>query len=78
MTGPHDSIIGTEVQAALARFLTGLPSRFEPASGNPRLHAVIVTADEKTGKAVAIERLALTEADVKALRAESRVEVEER
>ncbi len=57
MTGPHDSIIGVEVEAALGRFLTGLPAKFETATGNPRLNAVIVEADEQTGKAVDIERL---------------------
>jgi metallophosphoesterase (TIGR00282 family) len=57
MTGPHDSIIGMEVEAALGRFLTGLPTKLETATGNPRLHAVIIEADEKTGRAVDIERL---------------------
>ncbi len=40
MTGPHDSIIGMEREPALARFLNGMPSRFEPATGNPRLNGV--------------------------------------
>ena len=40
MTGPHDGIIGVERDAALGRFLTALPARFESASGNPRLHGV--------------------------------------
>ena len=40
MTGPHDSIIGVEIEAALGRFLTGMPARFETATGNPRLNAV--------------------------------------
>ena len=57
MTGPHDSIIGVEVQAALNKFLTALPARFETATGNPRLNAVIVDADEHTGLARQIERL---------------------
>jgi len=57
MTGPHDSIIGVEVSAALGKFVTGMPARFETASANPRLNAVFVEADEKTGKAVSIERL---------------------
>jgi metallophosphoesterase (TIGR00282 family) len=60
MTGPYDSIIGTEKAAALARFRTGLPNRFEPATGDPKLHAVVVTADEATGKATDIRRLSLT------------------
>jgi len=57
MTGPHDSIIGVEIEPALNRFLTALPSRFETASGNPRLNAVVVDADETTGLATDIERL---------------------
>jgi 2',3'-cyclic-nucleotide 2'-phosphodiesterase len=57
MTGPHDSVIGVDVEAALNRFRSGMPSRFEPAIGNPRLHAVVIDADEKTGRALDIERL---------------------
>ena len=57
MTGPHDSIIGVDIDAALGRFLTALPARFETATGNPRLNAVIVDADEQTGLARQIERL---------------------
>jgi len=57
MTGPHDSIIGVEIDAALGRFLTALPQKFETATGNPRLNAVIIEADEQTGRATDIERL---------------------
>jgi hypothetical protein len=57
MTGPHDSIIGVDVQAALGRFLTAMPARFETATANPRLNAVIVDADPATGLATDIERL---------------------
>ena len=61
MTGPHDSIIGMEKEPALARFLNGMPSRFEPATGNPRLNGVIVDADDKTGRAIAIRRVSFSE-----------------
>jgi 2',3'-cyclic-nucleotide 2'-phosphodiesterase len=57
MTGPHDSIIGVEISAALGRFLTAMPQKFETATGNPRLNAVLVDADEQTGRASDIERL---------------------
>jgi metallophosphoesterase (TIGR00282 family) len=60
MTGPHDSIIGVTVEAAIARFLNGMPSKFEAATGPGRLNAVIVTADLASGKATAIERLNLS------------------
>jgi metallophosphoesterase (TIGR00282 family) len=67
MTGPHDSIIGVEKDAALARFLTGMPSRFETAHGDPRLHGVIISADPTSGRALDIERVSLTARDVDAL-----------
>jgi metallophosphoesterase (TIGR00282 family) len=57
MTGPHDSVIGVEIQAALGKFLTGMPARFDTASENPRLNAVVIDADEDTGRATDIERL---------------------
>jgi metallophosphoesterase (TIGR00282 family) len=67
MTGPHDSIIGVEVEPALSRFLNGLPSRFETASGNPRLNAVLVEADAATGLAIDIERLSYSLAELEDL-----------
>jgi 2',3'-cyclic-nucleotide 2'-phosphodiesterase len=60
MTGPHDSIIGVEVEPALNRFLTALPQKFETATGNPRLNAVVIEADEASGVATDIERLSLS------------------
>ena len=57
MTGPHDSVIGVDVDAALGRFLNAMPTRFETASGNPRLNGVIIEADEATGLATDIERI---------------------
>jgi 2',3'-cyclic-nucleotide 2'-phosphodiesterase len=67
MTGPHDSVIGVEVSAALGRFLTALPQKFETATGNPRLNAVVVDADEQTGRATQIERLSLNAEDLQHL-----------
>jgi metallophosphoesterase (TIGR00282 family) len=67
MTGPHDSIIGVTVDAALGRFVTGMPSKFEAAAGGARLNAIIVTADPATGKATAIERLNLSASEVETL-----------
>jgi calcineurin-like phosphoesterase len=64
MTGPHDSIIGMEREPSLGRFLTGMPSKFEPAAGNPRLNGVVITADDRTGKATAITRLSYGEKDL--------------
>src|SRR4026209_2134314 len=59
MTGPHDSIIGVEIEPALGKFLNALPARFETATGNPRLNAVVIETDPTTGLAVDIERLSV-------------------
>jgi len=67
MTGPHDSIIGVEIEPALGRFLTALPARFETATANPRLNAVVVEADEKSGLAIDIERLSYSLAEIEAM-----------
>ena len=67
MTGPHESIIGVQVEAALGRFLNAMPARFESATGPGRLNAVIVTADPATGKASGIERLNMSAQEVEAL-----------
>jgi metallophosphoesterase (TIGR00282 family) len=67
MTGPHDSIIGVTTEIALTKFVTAMPARFESASGAGRLNAVIVDADQASGKATAIRRLNLSAADVETL-----------
>jgi metallophosphoesterase (TIGR00282 family) len=64
MTGPHDSIIGMEVGPSLARFLNGMPTKFEPATGNPRLNGVIVEADDRTGLAKRIVRISYSETEL--------------
>jgi metallophosphoesterase (TIGR00282 family) len=67
MTGPHDSVIGVTIEAALGRFRTSMPAKFEAATGPGRLNAVIITADPSTGRATAIERLSLSAEEVEAL-----------
>jgi metallophosphoesterase (TIGR00282 family) len=67
MTGPHDSIIGVTIDAALGRFVNGMPAKFEAASGGARINAIIITADAATGRATAIERVNLSAAEVDTL-----------
>lgn len=66
MTGPHDGVIGMDKDAVIARFVTGMPSRFETAAGDPRLNAVVITVDPATGRATQIERVSLSEDELKA------------
>ena len=43
MTGPHDSVIGVVAEHAIYRMRTGLPIRFETASGDVRIEGALVT-----------------------------------
>jgi metallophosphoesterase (TIGR00282 family) len=45
MTGPHDSVIGSDEHNAIKRFVTGMPMRLEPATGDVRIEGVVVESD---------------------------------
>ena len=57
MTGPYDSVIGVKKELIMGKFLNNMPVRFEPATGDVRLCAVVVDCDNATGRARAIERV---------------------
>ena len=57
MTGPMDSVIGSETGVVLERFLTGMPQRLAVANGPVLLNSVLLDIDQDTGKALSIERL---------------------
>lgn len=59
MTGPFDGVIGVQKELILQKFLTNMPSRFEPASDDVRLCAAVIECDGATGKASRIERIML-------------------
>jgi metallophosphoesterase (TIGR00282 family) len=61
MSGPYDSVIGVEKELVLARFLTGMPGKFEPAKGNPKMCAALINCDGATGRAHHIQRMMLGE-----------------
>jgi len=60
MTGPYDGVIGVKKELVVGRFLNNMPVRFEPATDDPRLCAVVVEADDATGKARSIHRIMLS------------------
>ena len=55
MTGPHDSVIGVDGDLILRRLRTGMPVRFEPASGDVRIEGALLECDAATGRATSIE-----------------------
>jgi len=61
MTGPYESVIGVESQLVISRFVRGMPIRYHTASEDARLHGVVVELDERSGRAVKIQRLNVKE-----------------
>ena len=57
MTGPLHSVIGVKKELAIEKFLTGMPRRFEVASGPSIFCAVLLELDARLGKALSIERI---------------------
>jgi calcineurin-like phosphoesterase len=64
MTGPHDSILGRQIDCVMETTITFNPTHFEVASGDVQLHGTLVDIDETTGKAMAIRRIVVREADL--------------
>jgi hypothetical protein len=56
-TGPHESVLGREIEPVIKRFTTALPQRFDVAKGRVLLQGVLLEIDEGTGRAVAIRRV---------------------
>jgi metallophosphoesterase (TIGR00282 family) len=57
LTGPVDSVIGVEPELAIARFLSQMPNRFEPAKGPAMLQGAVIRVDPDSGRGLSIERL---------------------
>ena len=57
MTGPYDSVIGMDKRTVIERFLKQTPAKFDVARGDVRLSAVLIEADEATGRARSIRRI---------------------
>jgi metallophosphoesterase (TIGR00282 family) len=61
MTGPLHSVIGIKKELAIEKFLTGMPRRFEVASGPAVLCAVLIEVDGRLGKATGIHRIRIVD-----------------
>jgi len=56
-TGPHESVLGREIEPVIKRFVTNMPQRFEVARGRIMLHGAVIQVDEVTGCATGISRV---------------------
>jgi 2',3'-cyclic-nucleotide 2'-phosphodiesterase len=57
MCGPANSILGRGIDPIVTRFISNLPALFPVARGDVRLCGVVVSVDEKTGRALHIARV---------------------
>lgn len=56
-TGPHESVLGREIEPVIKRFLTCTPQRFEVAKGRVLLQGALLDIDDGTGRAQGIQRI---------------------
>jgi len=57
MTGSRDTVIGIRKELAIEKFLTQIPVRFEVGKKNPMICGVVVSVEEESGRANAVERI---------------------
>jgi len=57
MTGPYTSVLGREVAPVIARFMDGMPRRFEVATADVRISAALIEIDPSMARATGIELL---------------------
>ena len=56
-TGPHESVLGREIEPVIKRFLTLQPQRFGVASGDIKLQGAVLEINPHTGRAEKIQRM---------------------
>lgn len=61
MTGPYLSSIGRDLKPVIRKFLTGMPGRFEVATGPATLEGAVIEFDPATRKAASITAYRLRE-----------------
>ncbi len=67
MTGPHESILGRRIDRVMETTLTSRPTPFDVADDDVRINGSIVYFDAETGRAMAIRRVVIDEAEAKRL-----------
>lgn len=61
MVGPWNSVLGVKPEIIIKKFITCMPARFDVADGPAVYSALVVDIDLQTKKAVAVERILITE-----------------
>ncbi len=56
-TGPHESVIGRQIEPIVRRFLTNMPQKFDVAKTRILLQGALLELDNKTGRCLSIQRV---------------------
>lgn len=56
-TGPHESVLGREIEPIIRRFLTNTPQRFGVAKERVLLQGALIQINDATGRAERIQRI---------------------
>jgi metallophosphoesterase (TIGR00282 family) len=56
-TGPHESVIGREIDPIIKRFMTNIPQKFEVAKDRVFLQGAMIEVNDASGKATRIQRI---------------------
>jgi hypothetical protein len=56
-TGPHESVLGREIEPIIKRFVTNMPQRFEVARNRVLLQGALLEIDETSGQATRVQRV---------------------
>jgi metallophosphoesterase (TIGR00282 family) len=56
-TGPHESVLGREIEPIIRRFLTSQPQRFEVAKERVLLQGVVIQIEDASGRSMAVQRI---------------------
>ena len=57
MTGPHESVLGRDVEPVIKSLAMQIPCPYSIASGDLRLNGIVTTIDSHTGRAEDIQRI---------------------
>ena len=63
MTGPHESILGRNIDRVLKSIVTQVPTRYDIAENDLHIEGVVITVNKGTGNAEKIKRVRVTEND---------------
>lgn len=59
MCGPHESVIGRQIDRVVSHMTTAMPTPFDVAERDPRVNGVFIEIDRRTRCATTIERIEL-------------------